>query len=107
MKHTLGSSSPMCCDCRYFRAGNPEDKFKAYRDGWCTNPKAQGINNRKPPVLRDRIPTYSKGCCQHWIDGGEEGYTHFEVMTGIKEPVDDNMTKLPFYDQLFNTGVSE
>ena len=100
MKHRMGNSI-RCGECKFFREGQEGEKFRSPNDGWCINPKAQGINGRVPDKPKERVPAWHMdgSGCKHWIDA-EDGYTSFEVNTGYKEPYDG--TKLDFYNTMRN-----
>lgn len=103
MRHILGNE-PICRECEFFKTEIDGEKLKTGHygeqyDGWCTNPKAlrEGVNGRiikDPPKHEPRIGSWNG--CSHWIDA-EVGYTHFEVVTGYKEPYDG--TKINFDEE--------
>lgn len=86
MKHRMGNS-PMCFECISYREHEGENHPNGKEFGWCVNPKAQGVNGRKPTKPRERMAVRMNEECRHWIDA-ESGHTHFEVNTGYKEPYD-------------------
>lgn len=86
MRHVKGNN-PKCCECKFYQERQEGEKMIGHNTGWCTNKKAQGINGRKPEKPLERIQVLGNTCCRLWIDAESE-YTHFEVLTGYKEPYD-------------------
>lgn len=80
-------NSPRCSECKFYI----EDKDMRTKQmmGYCTCKQhlRLGVNGRirNNPPERERTERYL--CCKSWIDA-ESGHTHFEVMTGYKEPYD-------------------
>lgn len=86
MKNRKGNS-PRCDECAFYQERQEGERLRYPNTGWCTNKKAQGINGRKPLKQLERIQTDGCICCSLWVDA-KSGYTHFEVLTGYKEPYD-------------------
>jgi len=86
MKHIMGNS-PKCYECKYYV--EEEDVRTKQAIGYCTCKQhlRLGINGRVVPNPPERIKIRRNHCCKFWEDA-ESGYTHFEVMTGYKEPYD-------------------
>lgn len=79
MKHIMGNT-PKCWECRHFQ--EMEKSQKLYLDGWCYEPKAQGVNGKMPKHPSERAAVHHNwNGCRWWIDA-ESGHTRYEVLTG-------------------------
>lgn len=86
MKHTMGNS-PKCYECRFFE--EVEDICTKKTVGYCVCKEhlRLGINGKVKSNPPERMRTERNQCCKYWVDA-ESGHTHFEVLTGYKEPYD-------------------
>ncbi len=86
MKHMKGNI-PKCYECGFYK--EEEDARTKKTVGYCTCKQhlRLGVNGkvkRNPPEWQK---VEQNDCCKFWEDA-ESGYTHFEAMTGYKEPYD-------------------